>query len=190
MGCRLAVFQNRVLPSESLGLRFVKGVSWRWPPSLLLPFTVQHEAGARQAPHGDRLVHVIRRLTNMPYRASLMPMEEVRLKELLMEAIGKRMASAREKRAGRLSRSELGRRAGVSRATVSAVEAGQQGVALLTLCRFANALSVEPGSLLPDLSGFRELQKLALAGDEPQSEEKQRRAEDIVDDFFKGEEDE
>lgn len=48
-----------------------------------------------------------------------------------------------------MSQSELASLSGVTRAAVSAIEAGAQGVSMETLCRIALALGVGPGELLP-----------------------------------------
>lgn len=98
-------------------------------------------------------------------------MDEFRpLRAEISSAIGMRIQKLR----GPRTQSELARRVGISRAAVSALEAGNHGAAIETLCRFAEALDVEPGQLLPSLDEIRQLL----------SESGARSPEAIVDEFL------
>lgn len=79
-------------------------------------------------------------------------------REKLFEAIGRKVAEVRKQTQPRLSQAKLASQVGITRSAVSAIEAGHQGVSLLTLCQLAAALEVAPGDLLPDQG---ELNKLA-----------------------------
>jgi transcriptional regulator with XRE-family HTH domain len=65
------------------------------------------------------------------------------------EEFGRRLRAAR----GKMSQAELGRRVGLSRASIVNVEAGRQRVPLHMLQAFADALTVSPESLLPVSTG-------------------------------------
>lgn len=93
------------------------------------------------------------------------------LQQLLSRGISEKLARARGER---FTQSALALRAGITRAAVSAIEAGQQGVSIPTLCQLALALDIEPGSLLPSLDELQELFKA----------ETKRPAGDIVDEFL------
>ena len=102
----------------------------------------------------------------------------------LNSTIGRKLA---ESRTGRFNQSTLAQRVGLTRAAISAVEAGQQGVSVETLCKLARALELEPGSLLPDLAELRELEAAAHAEilDKVPVDDG-RSADEIVDEFLKG----
>lgn len=97
--------------------------------------------------------------------------------------VGRRLASAR---GGELSQSALARKAGLSRAAVSAIEAGLQGVTLGTLCRLALILQIEPAFLLPSLSELGDLALAGKAGTPTIVPDNTRSADEIVDEFLKG----
>lgn len=84
------------------------------------------------------------------------------------------------KREGRLTQSALAQKAGLTRAAVSAIELGQQGVSLVSLCRLALTLKVEPAELLPSLTELQELEQLE------QESRLELPAERIVDEFLRG----
>jgi len=67
----------------------------------------------------------------------------------IFEMIGRRVAAARNRDPDKPSGATLAARVGVTRASVSALEAGHQGVSVATLCGLALALDVEPAILLP-----------------------------------------
>lgn len=68
-------------------------------------------------------------------------------KELIYEALGERIRRARA--VLDMRQTELARRVGLSRTSVTNVELGRQGLAIHQLFEFANALGVEPCELLP-----------------------------------------
>jgi transcriptional regulator with XRE-family HTH domain len=88
-----------------------------------------------------------------------------RFRLLLNRAIGAKVAQERRCSGKKLSQSELASEAGVTRAAMSAIEAGSQGTSLVTLCRIARALDVEPGGLLPGKGELESL--LRQAGEVP-----------------------
>jgi transcriptional regulator with XRE-family HTH domain len=84
------------------------------------------------------------------------------------------------KREGRLTQSALAHNAKITRAAVSAIELGHQGVSLVTLCHLALTLKVEPAELLPSLAELQELEKLE------QETHQELQAHEIVDQFLRG----
>lgn len=97
--------------------------------------------------------------------------------QLLFRMVGRRLADRRE---GRFSQSALAEKAGLTRAAVSAIEAGQQGTSIVTLCQLALTLEVNPGELLPTLEELQELDRLI------RETEQSRPAGQIVDEFLQG----
>lgn len=91
----------------------------------------------------------------------------------LFELVGKKVAQHRGLR-GPMTQAKLARLVGVSRAAISALESGQQGISLPTLCLIAAALEISPGELLP---GKAELRHLG-AGPDP------RPAKQLVDEYL------
>lgn len=88
-----------------------------------------------------------------------MPSEEVvytsmkrpdgELRSLLVRHVGAKVANHRQKHEPPYSQTELAKKIGSTRAFVSALECGSQGVSLEKLCRIADALEINPGQLLP-----------------------------------------
>jgi len=72
---------------------------------------------------------------------------------MLLQILGRRLKDVREMRG--LNQAELAQRVGVSRASISNLEAGKQGLTLETLYHLAHALDTEPRYLLPTLEEFR-----------------------------------
>lgn len=94
----------------------------------------------------------------------------------IFRVIGSRLTSRR----GHLTQSALAQKAGLTRAAVSAIELGQQGVSVVTLCQLALTLRVEPAELLPSLAELEELDQLA------QASRQELPAHEIVDEFLRG----
>ena len=65
-------------------------------------------------------------------------------------AVGKKVRAARDELG--LSQTALADRIGFKRASIANLEAGRQRIALHLFVLIAQALGVEPGSLLPDIS--------------------------------------
>lgn len=97
---------------------------------------------------------------------------------ILFRAVGRRLSLRRE---GHHTQSALAQKAGLTRAAVSAIELGNQGVSVVTLCQLALTLKVEPAELLPTLAELQELDQLA------QESHQERQAHEIVDEFLRGE---
>ncbi len=93
--------------------------------------------------------------------------------------VGKRLASVRGRH---FTQSALAQEVGLTRASVSALEAGQQGPSLSTLCELALVLQVEPATLLPSLEDIRVLKHSAVL----ERLGEKRSAAEIVDEFLKG----
>lgn len=72
---------------------------------------------------------------------------------MLNEMLGRRLKDVRELRG--LSQTELAHQVGLSRASISNLEAGKQGMSLETLYKIAPVLSTEPRDLLPTLGDMR-----------------------------------
>ena len=81
----------------------------------------------------------------------------MRFRSLLTKAVGAKVADARQRCKPLKTQSELASNVGVSRAAISALEAGHQGVSLAVLCRIALTFEISPSSLLPDIDELREL---------------------------------
>ncbi len=92
----------------------------------------------------------------------------------LFKVVGRKVAALRRKRTDTTSQAELATRVGISRAAVSALEAGQQGVSVVTLCRLALALEVEPAMLLPTTNELEGLIK------EPHKQPAERLVEEFL----------
>lgn len=73
-----------------------------------------------------------------------------------------------------MTQAKLAKLVGVSRAAISALESGQQGVSIPTLCLIAAALELNPGELLPDKAELKHLS----AGPDPRS------AKQLVDEYL------
>jgi transcriptional regulator with XRE-family HTH domain len=99
------------------------------------------------------------------------------LSRALFRVIGRKLALKRE---GRLTQSALAQKAKLTRAAVSAIELGHQGVSLVTLCQLALTLRVEPTELLPSLAELQDLEKLE------QETRQELQAHEIVDEFLRG----
>jgi transcriptional regulator with XRE-family HTH domain len=100
------------------------------------------------------------------------PDREFRLQ--ILKRVGAKLTELR----GDLSQSELAKQAGVTRASISALEGGQQGISVETLCRLAASLDVSPAALLPDkeeISGLLESPRYKLPI---------RPLDEVVDDFL------
>ena len=95
----------------------------------------------------------------------------------LIHAVGTRVARERNRATPGRTQSELAASVGVSRAAISAFEAGRQGISLVTLCRIAVTLGVSPSALLP---GSDELRQLLAA---PEAHGSQPSPHEIVDRF-------
>jgi transcriptional regulator with XRE-family HTH domain len=72
----------------------------------------------------------------------------------IYEALGQAIRSKREER--RMTQGELADLVELSRASVTNIELGRQSVLVDQLCRFANALGVEPAHLLQGAPPLRE----------------------------------
>lgn len=81
------------------------------------------------------------------------------LRERLFRAIGRKVSAVRRSQPKELSQTELAERIGLSRAAVSALEGGHQGISVVTLCRLALALDIEPATLLPAKAELEWLRK-------------------------------
>lgn len=68
----------------------------------------------------------------------------------VLGAVRRRVTALRKERG--ISQSQLADRVGVKRASISALEAGKQGISLMVLCRVAAELGCEPATLLPTQS--------------------------------------
>ena len=103
--------------------------------------------------------------------------KQTRLSRELFRVVGQRLTLRRE---GHFSQSGLAQKAGLTRSAISAIELGRQGISVVTLCKLALTLKLEPAELLPSLAELQELEKLEQEGrpDVP--------ASDIVDEFFRG----
>ena len=91
-----------------------------------------------------------------------MPGEES-FRSLLIQAVGVRVARERNRSTPVRTQSDLAAKVGVSRAAISALEAGRQGISLVTLCRIAVTLGVSPSALMPDSDGVEELLEVSGA---------------------------
>jgi transcriptional regulator with XRE-family HTH domain len=100
------------------------------------------------------------------------PDREFRLQ--ILKRVGAKLTELR----GDLSQSELAKQARVTRASISALEGGQQGISVETLCRLAAVLHVSPGALLPDQEEIARL--LTGSGDKLPM----RPLDEVVDDFL------
>lgn len=100
------------------------------------------------------------------------PDQEFRLQ--ILQRIGAKLTELR----GELSQSELAKQARVTRASISALEGGQQGVSVETLCRLATALGVSPGALLP------EKEEIARLLENAHDTLPRRPLEEVVDEFL------
>lgn len=82
-------------------------------------------------------------------------------RSLVIKSTGAKVANRRKQHSHLKSQSELAASIGVSRAAISALEAGRQGVSLETLCRIALTLGVSPSRLLPDRDELEELERVS-----------------------------
>lgn len=94
---------------------------------------------------------------------------------VLLSEIASRLLSLRAK-AG-MSQAELARNAGVTRASISALEGGQQGISVETLCKLAAVLRVEPGDMLPTRHQVQSILRSGVSA--------HRLPEDIVEDYLR-----
>lgn len=69
--------------------------------------------------------------------------------EALYMELGRRVRDYRKAVRGRMSQEELAKACGMNRATIAAIEAGRQSVALHQIFRIAEALDVRPSALIP-----------------------------------------
>ena len=100
------------------------------------------------------------------------PDQEFRLQ--ILQRVGAKLTELRGKR----SQSELAKQARITRASISALEGGQQGVSVETLCRLAAALDVAPGKLLP------KKEEIARLLENAQDKLPRRPLEEVVDEFL------
>jgi transcriptional regulator with XRE-family HTH domain len=100
-----------------------------------------------------------------------------KLSRTLFQLVGRKLTLNRD---GRFSQSALAEKAGLTRSAISAIELGRQGISVVTLCKLALTLKLEPAELLPSLAELQELEKLEQEGRPgvPASE--------IVDEFLRG----
>lgn len=80
------------------------------------------------------------------------------------EDFGERIRRVR----GSMSQAALGERVGLSRGSVSNIEAGRQHVPLHMLLRFARALGVDPADLISPIGSAHDVDVRGLAADERQ----------------------
>jgi transcriptional regulator with XRE-family HTH domain len=92
----------------------------------------------------------------------------------ILQRVGAKLTELR----GELSQSDLAKQARVTRASISALEGGQQGISVETLCRLATALKVSPGALLP---GHEEIAGLLAHARDTLPK---RPVDEVVDDFL------
>jgi transcriptional regulator with XRE-family HTH domain len=100
------------------------------------------------------------------------PDREFRLR--ILKRVGAKLTELR----GDLSQSELAKQAGVTRASISALEGGQQGISVETLCRLAAALDVSPAALLPDK------EEIASLLESSRDKVPRRPLDEVVEDFL------
>lgn len=72
----------------------------------------------------------------------------------LYEDVGRRISIAREKQNPKMFQAGLARALGVTRASVSNIERGEQRISLALLYEVANVLDMKLGDLLPPLSDY------------------------------------
>jgi len=101
----------------------------------------------------------------------------IQFRSLLNRSIGGKVAATR-RRMSQSKQSDLATMIGVSRAAISALESGVQGISVSTLCKIAHALNVDPGVLLPDRSEIDEILRAS-------NHLKPNSAVDAVDQFLK-----
>lgn len=68
-----------------------------------------------------------------------------------LRGFGRRLRALRE--GSGLTQEQLALRAGLDRGYISSIEAGKRNLALINLCKLANALGVSPCELLRDILG-------------------------------------
>ncbi len=59
---------------------------------------------------------------------------------------------------------KLANASGLTKASISAIESGKQGISVATLCRLALAFQIEPTEMLPDLQNLRDIVDSTLKG--------------------------
>jgi len=95
-------------------------------------------------------------LTFIPWYAYNYDMDE----KTFYKEFGSLIKNLRNRSQQKLTQAELSKRVGLSRTSVTNIEAGRQKVALHSLYYFASALGVKPSELLPDTDRLRRLIKI------------------------------
>lgn len=82
-------------------------------------------------------------------------MKKAEYERKIYQAVGKRLVSARRGRRERVTQNRLSEITGLSRAAIANIEVGRQRVAIHQLYLIAEALGIEPVTLLPALEEMR-----------------------------------
>jgi transcriptional regulator with XRE-family HTH domain len=86
------------------------------------------------------------------------------------EEVGRRVRDARTRRKPALTQEELADRVGLTRTSITNLEKGRQKFLLHTLIDIAEALQVQPSSLLPDVGSDRQKQLEQALKNRPKAE--------------------